>query len=168
LIRRILLAGAASLAVLLAGLVGILLYIRPSLVGVGPAAAADYQGRWIWLAAGLFLEACGAAFLYIALRWPLQLKRVVTSTRAQPMSVYIDVEEDSASTTCFAVIAPPGCSPAWRAQLWVYPPGIKQTAGQPCQCAVYFHPRLGRPAAVQHPLGMLWVIAGSGAVTRLD
>jgi hypothetical protein len=35
------------------------------------------------------------------------------------------------------------------------------------ESSVFFHPETGRPMAIEYSRGVLWVMAGSGAVERL-
>jgi hypothetical protein len=84
------------------------------------------------------------------------------------MTVMLEVEEDSDNTTYYAVLSEKADrTPAWRAQIWVHPPKVKEDIGQQFEGSVFFHPETGRPVAIEYARGVLWVIAGSGAVEKL-
>jgi hypothetical protein len=167
--RHVLLARFASLGVLLFGLIGVILYFRPSLVGVASNGVSDYEGNTAWLLLGTILTLTGLCFLFISTRWPHQLKRIVQQTVPRPMTVELEVEEDSDSTTYYALLSESaGERATWRAQIWVHPPKVREDIGQQLEGKVFFHPDLGRPVAIEYAKGILWVIAGSGAVKRLS
>jgi hypothetical protein len=166
--RHVLFTRLASLGVLLVGFIGVVLYFRPSLAGVTSDAVRDYQGNTAWLLLGTVLTLAGLCFLFISTRWPRQLKRVVSQTEPRPMTVELEVEEDSDSTTYYALLSESdGERATWRAQIWVHPPKVREDIGQQLEGKVFFHPELGRPVAIEYARGILWVIAGSGAVERL-
>jgi hypothetical protein len=85
------------------------------------------------------------------------------------MKLTLEVEEDSESTTYYAVLSEreAGKTPTWRARIWVHPPKVQEDIGQQLESSVFFHPETGRPMAIEYSRGVLWVMAGSGAVERL-
>jgi hypothetical protein len=169
--RHVLLSKLASFAVLLFGLIGVILYFRPSLVGVDSGAMGDYQGNTAWLLTGMILTLAGLSFLYMSTRWPRQLVRTVRQSLPRPMAVELEVEEDSDGTTYYAVLAESAKNrkrtSTWRAQIWVHPPKVREDIGQQLESRVFFHPESGRPVAIEYSKGVLWIIAGSGAVKRI-
>jgi hypothetical protein len=169
--HHVLVSKLASLGVLLFGLICFFLYFRPSLAGVPPESLRDYQNVTIWLLAGMILTLLGSVFLFISTRWPRQLKNTIRHTLPSRMTVKLEVEEDSESTTYYAVLSErfdeAGKTPAWRARIWVHPPKIREDIGQQLESSVFFHPETGRPVAIEYSRGVLWVMAGSGAVERL-
>jgi hypothetical protein len=167
--HHVLFSKLASLGVLLFGLIGFILYFRPSLAGVRAESLRDYQNVTIWLLAGMILTLLGATFLFISTRWPRQLKRTILHTLPTPMTVKLEIEEDSDSTVYYAVLSEreAGQRLAWRARIWVYPPKVKDDVGQQFEGSAFFHPETSRPVAIEYSRGVLWVMAGSGAVERL-
>jgi len=169
--RHALLLKLASLGVLLFGLIGFILYFRPSLAGVASESLGDYQTQTVWLLMGMILTLFGFAFLFISIRWPRQLKNTMLHTLPTPMTVKLEVEEDSDNTTYYAVLSEradeAGRTPAWRARIWVHPPKVEEDIGQQFEGNVFFHPETGRPVAIEYSRGVLWVMAGSGAVEKL-
>jgi hypothetical protein len=166
-----LLTSLASLGVLLMGLICITLYFKPSLFSVTLEAYEDYRGKIVWLVLGMILTLSGSVFLYTTTCWPWQLRQIVSNTQPIKMLLKIEVEEDSSSTTYHAVISQRSNeterTDAWRAQIWVHPPQVKQDIDQQFECNVFFHPAENRPVAIEYARGVLWVMAGSGSVKRL-
>jgi hypothetical protein len=79
-------------------------FFKPSLVAVDSGAVEDYQGDTAWLLIKMILTLAGLSFLYISTRWPRQLKRTVRQSLPGPMTPKLEVEEDSDSTTYYAVL----------------------------------------------------------------
>lgn len=167
--RHVLFSKLASLGVLLFGVICFMLYFRPSLAGVPAQSLADYQNVTIWLLSGLIFTLFGSAFLFVSTRWPRQLKNTILHTFPRPMTVKLEIEQDSDSTTYYAALSQreAGKTPAWRARIWVHPPKVQEDIGQPLEGNVFFHRETGRPMAIEYSRGVLWVMAGSGALERL-
>src|SRR5262245_7132943 len=169
--RHVLLSKLASLGVLLFGLISFMLYLRPLLAGVASESWVGYQRNTVWLLTGTILTLLGFAFLFILTRWPRQLKKTILHTLSTPMTVRLEVEEDNDNTTYYAVLSEKADkserTPAWRAQIWVHPPKVEEDIGEQFEGSVFFHPETGRPVAIEYARGVLWVIAGSGAVQKL-
>lgn len=169
--RYALFSRLASLGVLLVGLASVVLFLKPLLLGVDSESHEMYQGEIIWLVAGTILSLTGSVFLFITSHWPGELRKVVSNTKPVKMTVKLEVEEDSYSTAYFAVISKRNIetekTPAWRAQIWIHPPRIKEDAGQPFEGDVYFHPKTSLPVAIEYSRGVLWVMTGNGAVKKV-
>ncbi len=130
--RQVRLSRLASIAVLLAGLFGLMSYFRPALLGIGSETNGVYRGELPWLLVGIVLTGAGICFLYILNRWPAQLKKIVLHAVPVRMIVKLEVEQDSDGTTYYAVIRQDdGSTPAWRAHIWVHPRRIRGRPGQP-------------------------------------
>lgn len=161
----------ASLAVLLAGLVGLALYFQPALAGIDTATQGGYKGGIGWLLTGFVLTTAGLVFVTISNRWPRYLKRTVLGTTPVRRAVRLEVERDHDGIAYYAVINDPSVetdgTTAWRAHIWIYPPRINNDIGREFEGDVFLHPRTGLPVAVDYDRGMLWVIAGNGAVQRI-
>jgi len=161
----------ASLAVLLAGLIGLALYFQPSLAGIDATTRGGYKGEIGWLLTGVVLTTAGIVFVDISNRWPRYLKRTVLGTSPVRRAVRLEVERDNDGTAYYAVINNPsveaGGTMAWRAHIWIYPPQINKDMGREFEGDAFLHPRTGLPVAIEYDRGMLWVIAGNGAVQRI-
>ena len=130
----------------------------------------DYEKETIWLLTGMILTLLGFAFLLMSTRWPRQLKNTILHTLPTPMT-RLEFEEDSNNTTYYAVLSErvdeAGRKAAWRARIWFHPPKVEEDIGQQFKGNVFFHPETGRLVAIEYARGVLWVIAGSGAVEKL-
>ena len=155
--RHVLFSKLASLGVLVFGLICFILYFRPSLAGVPAESLRNYQNVTVWLVAGTIFTLLGSVFLFISTRWPRQLKSMILHTLPTPMTVKLEVEEDSESTTYYAVLSEreAGKTPAWRARIWVHPPKVQEDIGQKLEASVFFHPETGRPVAIEYSRGVL-------------
>ena len=110
-------AWSASLLVAFFGAVSLLLFVRPSLVGVQPGSGGIYQGNPIWLFFGAVLVIFGVAFQVTAYRWPRRLLRVLRTGPAKSMRLQVEVERSSDSTQYFALVSDdslPSKRKGWR------------------------------------------------------
>jgi hypothetical protein len=76
--RYALLAGVASGPLIVFGLVFIVLYVQPRLIGVTEEQLYTYHDQLIWLVVGVGFLLFGAVFLHIAVRWPRRLLWIVS------------------------------------------------------------------------------------------
>ena len=161
-------AWSASLLVALFGAVSLLLFVRPSLVGVQPGSGGTYQGNPIWLFFGGVLVIFGIVFQVTAYRWPRRLLRVLRTERAKSMRLQVEVEESSDSTQYYALVSDdslPSKRKGWRVGLWAPSDGTRDLASRELSAMVYFDPQTGNPAVIEHGDGYLWAM--KGAVTPL-
>ena len=105
------------------GIVAILLYFRPDLVGVSPEQVHDYQGKIIWLIVGIFFMLFGAYGFLFSNHWKLRLLQVYRKGLPLPMNLSIEVSDSSDATDYYALLSPISTlnDPAenWRVQLWL-------------------------------------------------
>jgi len=163
--------GLASLAVVLFGIISLLLYINPTSIGVPPGNAGEYQGNLIWLSVAIIFLLPGLAFLITAVRWSYRLKWIYRSQKARPMRLHIDVEEDSDSTSYYALLQSSDETSGkseWRASLWLKPASVKDDIGKQLDAQVFFDPGSGKPAIIEYEKGILWIMGGSGSVLKLS
>ena len=161
-------AWSASLLVALFGAVSLLLFVRPSLIGVQPGSGGIYQGNPIWLFFGGVLVILGIVFQVTAYRWPRRLLHVLRTERAKPMRLQVEVEESSDSTQYYAIVSDDSLSSTrkgWRVGLWAPSDGTRDLASRELSAMVYFDPQTGNPAVIEHGDGYLWAM--KGAVTPL-
>ncbi len=164
--RRVRVSIIASVGLSLAGLSVFVLDVRPSLFGVSPEHAGDYQGKTFLLLAALVLTLAGIALFRVTTRWTREVTRVVRTTLPRAMTVKMEVEEDAGDATYYAVLTEQSGQirdpNAWRAQIWIHPSEVEEDVGRQFEGNVYFHPDSGRPVAIEYDRGVLWVIGGSG------
>jgi hypothetical protein len=163
--RHVLLSMIASLGVCLSGIIATTLYFQPTLViGITETTASDYEGKIIWLLSGLLFIAMGFFFCFILIWWPYMLKKIVRESPPRIMTLELKVQEDSESTTYFAVLhenmAIAKTSSPIEATIWVHPPKLRRDVGQCFSAQVFFHPQHHYPVAVEYQRGMLWLMAG--------
>jgi len=161
-------AWSTSLLVVVFGAVALLLYVRPSFVGVQHGSGGIYQGNPIWLFFGGVLVILGIVFQVTAYRWPRRLLRVLRTERAKSMRLQVEVEEGSDSTQYYALVSDdslPSKRKVWRVGLWAPSDGTRDLAGRELSAMVYFDPQTGNPAVIEHGDGYLWAM--KGAVTPL-
>ena len=161
-------AWSASLLVAFFGAVSLLLFVRPSLVGVQPGSGSIYQGNLIWLFFGAVLVILGMVFQVTAYRWPRRLLRVLRTGPAKSMRLQVEVEKSSDSTQYYALVSDdslPSKRKGWRVGLWAPSDGTRDLASRELTATVYFDPQTGHPAVIEHGDGYLWAM--KGAVTPL-
>jgi hypothetical protein len=162
--------GLASLVVVLIGIVAFLLFLDPTLIGIAPGPAAGYQGNLIWLFLAILLFLPGLAFILVVVRWTYRLKWIYRSQKSRPMRLRVVVKQDRDSTYYDALLhsvdATSGES-EWRASIWVKPKSMKDDLGKEFAAQVYDDPRTAKPALIEYENGILWIMAGSGSVTKI-
>ncbi len=167
--RYALVALIASAVVFLLGIVGLLLYFQPSLVGVSRESESEYRGKIVWLVAGIGFLVFGSLFVYISQQWPRRLQWILRTQSPQSVRLRIEIQEDSDSTQYYAVVVPVSAggngAPAWRIALWAAPASLRQRLGRTYDARAYYDPLTGRPAVIDYEHGYLWAMKGSGEVT---
>ena len=170
--RQVFFTMLGSLMVDAFGIVAVILYFRPELVGVGSEEIHHYQGEIIWLIIGIFFMLFGAYGLLFSNHWKLRLLQVYRKGSTVPMNLTIEVADSSDSTDYYALLSPVSAQndPAgkWRVQLWLGLSKVQKPLLEGMhRCQVYFDDRLNRPAIIQSDFGLLWSIGGSGAARKL-
>ena len=89
------------------------------------------------------------------------------------MNLFLKVEEDSENTQYYAHLTPLGMDirnqKIWRIALWgPSHKNMKTHIDRDIKAQVYFDPKSGRPAVIESEVGLLWAMAGSGAVEKQD
>ena len=157
-------AWSASIFLAAFGVVFLLLFLRPSLIGVSPDSIMDYEGKPIWLVFGMLFVILGMVFQRIAYRWPRHLLYVLRSQQAKPMRLQIKVEEDSDHTQYYACLSDDtgGANPkGWRVGLWAPSPDIRGLIGNELNAKVYIDPQTANPAVIEFANGYLWAMKGA-------
>lgn len=161
-----LVASAASLLLILLGVVFLILFTRPSLMGIDPGSIGAYEGKAIWLVFGGLFLLLGVVFQLIAYRWPRHLLGVLASNHTTPMRLHVEVEEDSESTQYYARLShdvPRSNPKAWRVALWAPSRDTRDLVGCELTAVVYIDPQSSEPAVIEYADGYLWAMKG-GAV----
>ena len=162
--RYSLIAWFVSLLLAAFGVVSLLLFLRPSLVGVDPGSARGYIGKPIWLVFGLLFVLFGVVFQITTYRWPRHLLRVLGTQSASPMRLCVEVEEDSDGTQYFARISNESVlstRKCWRVGLWAPSRNTRDLIGRELGAMVYLDPKTAEPAVVEYADGYLWAMKGA-------
>lgn len=154
----------ASLLLVAFGVVSLLLFMLPSLVGVDPGSTRGYEGNLIWLVFGALFMLLGVVFLTIAYRWPRHLLRVLSTQQATPMRLQVEIEEGSDNTQYYARLSDDSAAAnpkGWRVGLWAPSRGTRDLVGHELSAMVFLDPQTGEPAVIEHANGYLWAMKGA-------
>ena len=166
--RYIFISQAVSLLVFLFGVVSLLLFFQPLLVGTPIEQQAGYRGNLIWLFIGTGFLLLATFFLVVPGRWSRRLLWILSHVRPQPMNLSIEIDKDSDHTSYSAFLSPDqaGIKPGPRWKVSLYPPSwdITVLQGMEVPVKVYFDPELNKPGVIETQQGLLWSMAGSGSV----
>jgi len=157
-------AWSASLLLIAFGVISLLLFIRPSLVGVHPGSTSSYEGNFFWLVFGALFVILGMVFLSVAYRWPRHLLHVLSTQPAKPMRLQIEVDEGSDHTQYYACLSDDtaGASPkGLRVGLWAPSPDIRNLIGHELNTTVYIDPKTAEPVVIEYANGYLWAMKGA-------
>lgn len=159
-------AWAASIFLAAFGVVSLLLFVRPSLIGVNPDSTSGYEGNLIWLVFGMLFVLLGVVFQRVAYRWPRHLLHVLSTQPAKPMRLQIEVDEGSDHTRYYAcltddtaVASPNG----WRVGLWAPSPNMRDLIGHELNTVVYIDPQTAEPVVIEYANGYLWAMKGASS-----
>lgn len=162
--RYAIIASVASIFVIAFGVVSLLLFIRPSLIGVNPDTTSSYAGNPVWLVFGTLFVILGVVFQSVAYRWPRHLLHVLSAQLAKPMRLQIEVDEGSDHTQYYACLSDgtTGDNPkGWRVGLWVPDPDIRELIGHELNTIVYIDPQTAEPLVIEYANGYLWAMKGA-------
>ena len=166
--RYIFISQAVSLLVFLFGLVSLLLFIQPSLVGTPVEQQASYRGDPIWLFVGIGFLLLATFFLIVPGRWSRRLLWILKNVKPEPMNLSIQIDKDSDHTSYFALLNADqeGLMGEARWKVSLYPPSwdITVLQGRQVPVKVYFDPESKKPGVIETQQGLLWSMAGSGSV----
>jgi hypothetical protein len=157
-------AWSASLLLIVFGVISLLLFIRPSLIGIHLGSTSSYEGNLIWLVFGALFVILGMVFQSVAYRWPRHLLRVLSSQLTKPMRLQIEVDEGSDHTQYYACLFDDstGAHPkSWRVGLWAPSQDTRDLIGYELSTMVYLDPKTAEPAVIAYANGYLWAMKGA-------
>jgi hypothetical protein len=157
-------AWSASMFLAAFGIVLLLLFVRPALIGVYPDSTSGYEGNPIWLVFGTLFVILGMISQSIAYRWPRHLLHVLSTQLAKPMRLQIEVDDGSDHTQYYACLSDDtvGANPnGWRVGLWSPSPDIRNLIGHELNTIVYIDPQTAEPAVIEYANGYLWAMKGA-------
>jgi hypothetical protein len=157
-------ARSATLLLVTFGVVSLLLFLRPSLVGVDPGSTSGYEWNPTWLVFGAVFILLGMVFLSIAFRWPRHLLHVLSTQQARPMRLQVEVEESSDNTQYYARLSEDsaGVNPkSWRVGLWASSQDTRDLVGHELSAMAFLDPQTDEPVVIEHANGYLWAMKGA-------
>jgi hypothetical protein len=164
-------AWCASLLLIVFGVISLLLFIRPSLIGVNPGSTSSYEGNLIWPVVGVLFVILGMVFQSVAYRWPRHLLSVLNSHITKPMLLQIEIDEGSDHTQYYAWLSDDTTGDSekgWRVGLWASSRNTRGLIGNKLSTIVFFDPQTGEPAVIEDANGYLWAMKGDVTSCPVD
>jgi len=156
--RYVLLVHFADVLILLFGTVSIALFAIPG---------TETHGSLFWLVFGILFIFMGLYFSVVAHRHLRRCMWIYRNMNPVPMILNFRIEEGSDSTDYFALLESQSSREKW--QIHLLPIAIKKrvAAQTNIPSRVYFDPVTQSPLVVETHEGILWGMAGNGAVKRV-
>jgi hypothetical protein len=161
--RYILLAQAASILLLMLGLLFVILFFAPSLLN----APESYKNNFVWLSAGIFFISVSLYFIIIPGRWSSRLIRIMNNVVPKPMSVVIESEKDSDHTSYYALLSGDSEDQRWKVNLFKPSWDTSQFIGAEIPADVYYDPELQKPVLIKTSMGILWSLSGKSSIEAI-
>ena len=162
------LSQVTSLVVFTMGALSIVLFLRPTLIGVPSDSIGRYQGQCVWFVFGLVFIVLAVFFNTIAYRWPRVLLRILRTQPSSRMRLQLKAKEDNDSTQYVAYLTDVSSTSeasTWRMKLWSVSAEAEGWLDRVCSVKVYRDPKTGDPAVVELEDTYLWAM--KGGVERL-
>jgi hypothetical protein len=117
---------------------------------------------WIFILMGL-------VFIFAFNQRKQRLLWIYKNTSPISMKMKLEKKEDSDSTDYFAYLSQEinTSSAGWKTGLYTPSFNVQLFLNNENQVQVYFDPKNNNPAVIKTTQGLLWVMAGSGAVQKL-
>jgi hypothetical protein len=156
--RYVLLVHFADALILLFGAVSIALFAMPG---------TEYHGSLYCLVFGILFIFLGLFFSVVAHRHLRRCMWIYRNMNPMPMILNFRIEESSDSTDYFALLESQSSRERW--QIHLLPIAIKKriVVQTNIPSRVYFDPVTQSPLVVETHEGILWGMAGNGAVKRV-
>jgi hypothetical protein len=168
-LRRYILFGyAASTLLLIFGVISLLLFTAPEIVWVPQDQQGAYRSNVVWLLAGLYFVVFAIICILVSRRWSNHLVWIVRNIEPVKMKARIQVDEDSDSTSYYAIVNQNGVDRSWRVDLYHPSWDVKRVVGEELTVDVYLEPSSNTPAVLETEFGLLWRMAGNGSVQELS
>jgi hypothetical protein len=161
--RYTLLAQATSLLVFLVGVISIILFFNPALIGTPQRQQDYYRNQWVWL----FIGVCFVIFAILAIIFAARRSRraiwILNNVEPEPMTLTIETENWSDSTDHYAVLSVDKANDKceWRVSLYSPSWKVESLAGKKVSAKVYLDPKTKNPSVIETEFGLLW----AGAVS---
>jgi hypothetical protein len=157
------LSQTASLLVFIIGTVSILLFSRPSILGVKAELLCEDQNQWIGILFGSIFVGLGTFFNLIVYRWPRVLLRILCTQPSSPMRFQLKAKKEGDRTQYYAYLTEPTSTSdpsTWRIRLWAVSSEIEGWLERVCSVRVYRDPKTNIPAVIELEDMYLWAMKG--------
>jgi hypothetical protein len=120
--------------------------------------------------AGWIFIVLGSVFIFIFIWRKQRLLWIYKNTSPTSMQMKIEKNDDSDSTNYYAYLTQTenNRSERWKTRLYSPPFNIQRFLSHENQVEVFVDPKNNNPAVIRTTEGLLWVMAGSGSVQRLQ
>ncbi len=161
--RYTLLAQATSLLVLIVGVISIILFFDPGLIGTPQRQQNYYRNQWVWLFAGVCFVIFAILFIAFAARRSRRAIWIMENVEPEPMTLTIETENWSDSTDHYALLSVNEAHDKWEWRVSLYSPSwkVESLAGKKVPAKVYLDPKTKNPSVIETEFGLLW----AGAVS---
>jgi hypothetical protein len=159
--RYTLLGQAASLLVFFFGLLSIIIFFNPGLIGIPQEQQHYYQGQWVWLLTGTGFLIFAAFCSIFAGRRSRHLIWILHNVQPELMGLTIEIEHWSDSTDYYGILKGLEDEPLWKVSLYSPSWKVEALAGKQVPAKVYLDPQRKKPAVIETEYGLLWAGAAS-------
>jgi hypothetical protein len=161
-LRRYTLWGqAASLLIFFFGVLSIIIFFNPRLIGIPQEQQQYYQGQWVWLLTGIGFLIFALFCCIFAGRRSRHLIWILHNVQPELMRLTIEVEHWSDSTDYYGILRGVEEEFLWRVSLYSPSWKVEALAGKQVPAKVYLDPQGKKPAVIETEYGLLWAGAAS-------
>ena len=158
-----LLSQIATLLVITIGVVGIILFAKPSILGDKAEILREYQDQWVGILFGSIFVVLGMFFNLTVYRWPRILLRILRTQPSSPMRFQLKAKKEGDRTQYYAHLTEPSSTSepsTWFIRLWAVSIGIEGWLGRVYSARVYRNPKTGNTAVIELEDMYLWAMKG--------
>jgi hypothetical protein len=159
--RYTFLGQAASLLVFLFGVISIILFFNPRLIGIPQEQQHYYRGQVAWLLTGICFPIFSIFCAIFAGRRSRRLIWILSNIQPKLMSLTIEVEHWSDSTDYYGILSGVEEEPLWKVSLYNPSWKVEALVSEQVPVKVYVDPQRKQPAVIETEHGLLWVGAVS-------
>jgi hypothetical protein len=156
--RHTLFGQAASLLVFVTGVISIILFFNPGLIGIPQKQQRFYQDHWLWLVTGMFFVAFAILTIIFAGKRSRHAIRVFNNVTPELMRLTIEIEHWSDSTDYYANLSSEETEDESTWKVGLYNPSwdVETLAGKQVPAKVYLDPKTKKPVIIETEFGLLW------------
>jgi len=159
--RYTFLGQAASLLVFLFGVLSIILFFNPRLIGTPQEQQHYYRGQSVWLLTGISFLLFAIFCAIFAGGRSRRLIWILKNVEPEVMRLTIEIKHWSDSTDYYGILSGAEEKPLWKVSLYSPSWKVEVLAGEQVPVKVYIDTQRKRPAVIEAEGGLLWVGAAS-------